>query len=60
MVQAENVQEGRMQIVHMNLVLHCGVAEFVGGPVGDARFDAPACEPCCETARVMITSVAAL
>ena len=60
MIQAEDVQEGRMEVVHVDFVLYCDAAEFVGGAVGDARFDATACQPCCKTARVVVTSIAAL
>ena len=60
MIQAKEVQEGRMQIVHMNLIFHGSITEFIGGTIRSPRLDSTSCQPCCETTRVVVTSIAAL
>ena len=60
MVDAELVQDGGPKVIHGADIGDGAVAEFVGGSVGDAAFDASASEPEAETERVVVATVAAL
>ena len=43
-VEAEQVHDGGLQIVHVDFVLHDGEAEFIGLAIADAVLHAAACE----------------
>src|SRR5579872_1441693 len=58
-VQAQQVEDGRVDVPDMHRVLHDVVAEVVGLAVRDARLDARAREPVDEAARVMVAPVVA-
>ena len=60
MVEAQQVQDGGVQIVDVHLVLDGRVAEVVGRPVGLAPLDAAARHPGRETARAMVAPLAVL
>ena len=57
-VEAQRVQDRRVQVVHVDLVLHGLVAEVVGGAVGEAGFDAGPCQPLREAGRVVVAPAA--
>ena len=59
-VQAEQVQDGGVQVVHVDLVGDGVVAELVGRAVGEARLHAAAGEPDGEALGVVVAPVAAL
>ena len=44
-VHSEQVQEGGVKVVDADSLVHCLVANFVGGPVDVSRFDPTACHP---------------
>jgi hypothetical protein len=56
-VDSHDVQDRRLQVVHVDRVLGDVVAEVVGRAVGEARLDAAARHPAGEAARVMIAAV---
>ena len=60
MVEAEQVQDGCLQIVKVNAVLGGVVAVVVRTAVGDARFDSRSGEEKCHRVRIVIASVAPL
>lgn len=43
-VEAELIEDGRVEVVHVDLILNGFETEIVGGAVGDAAFDASAGE----------------
>ena len=45
MIEAELVENRRVQIVHVNFVLHGEMAEFVRGPERKAGFHTPTRQP---------------
>lgn len=57
MVEAEEVEHGGVEIVHVEAVGHGGVADFIGRAVGVAGFSAAAGEPGGEATRVMVAAV---
>ena len=60
MVQAQQVQDRGMQIVHVDFVGDGFESQFVGGPVCDAAFEAASGQPGGKTLGVMITAIGAL
>ena len=56
-VDAHQVHDGRLEVVHMHRVLDDVVADLVGFTVGDAGTDAAAGHPVGETARMMVAPV---
>ena len=60
MVQAEDVEDGGVEVVDVDFVLLGEVAVVVGGAVGDAALHAAAGHPHGEAFGVVIASVAAL
>ena len=56
MVEAEQVQDGRVQVVDVDLVLDGVVAELVGRAVDDAALEAAAGHPHREAERVVIAA----
>jgi hypothetical protein len=57
-VEAHQVQNGRLQVVDVHLVLDGLIAEVVGGAVGHAAFDAAAGEHRRKAVDVMVAPVA--
>ena len=55
-VEAEQVQDGGVEVVHVDLVLRGLVAEFVGRAMGEAGFHAGAGEPDGEAVRVVVAA----
>ena len=55
-IESEQMQQRRVQIVHVDLVLHDVETEFVGFAESDARFDAAAGHPHRERLRMMIAA----
>ena len=53
-VDPQQVEESRMEIMHMNRIAHDIVAIFVSLPHGLTRLDAPTGKPHAEATRVMI------
>ena len=60
MIEAEEVEHGGVEVVHVEAVGDGGVADFIGGTVGVAGFGSPAGEPGGEAARVVVATVLAL
>ena len=56
MIETEQSQNRRVQIVDMNLVLHGGGSEFVGRSVNGSALHSTAGEPCAEGLVVMIAA----
>jgi hypothetical protein len=56
-IEAEQVQYGRMQIVHVRLVFDRLKAEIVRGAVGYPAFNAPAGQPDRKTVGIVIAAV---
>src|SRR5260221_434204 len=59
-VEAQEVQDGGVQVVHVDLVLHGLVAELVGRSEGVAGLDAGAGEPDGEAVGVVVAAGAVL
>src|SRR5262249_50834025 len=59
-IEAEQVQDGCVQVVDVDLVLDGGVAELVGGAVYLPALDAAAGQPRRKTARAVIAALAVL
>ena len=59
-VEAELVEDRRVKVVHVDLVLHGEVPELVGLAVGEAGFETTAGEQNGETRRVMVAAGAVL
>ena len=59
-IESEQVLHGRPQIVNRADILDRIVAEFIGGAVGRAAFDAAAGQPHAESERIVISSVRGL
>src|SRR6266516_2991649 len=55
-IQAEEMKDSRMQVMHVDLVLDGEVAVLVGLPVPDASLDSSAGQPHRETERVVIAA----
>lgn len=55
-IESQLVKEGGVQVVHMHLVLHGVVSEFIGGAVTESGFEAATGQPHGETARVVVAS----
>lgn len=58
-VESQQMQQRRIQVVHMHRVLCHVETEFVGRSIGNARFDTSTREPQTETAVVMVSAVIA-
>lgn len=59
-INPEEVQDRRVEVVHAHLVLDRKVAELVRCTVGIAALDASASQPQSESIRVVVATVAAL
>lgn len=59
-IEAEEVEHGGMEIVHVEAIGDGGVTDFIGGTVGVAGFRAAPGEPGGEAARVVVAAVLAL
>ena len=44
-IDSHEVENGRVEVVDVDFVLHGGEAKFVGGAVGHASFDSPSGKP---------------
>src|SRR5438046_6013113 len=55
-IEAEQVQDGRVQIVHVNLVLDRLETEFVRRAINRAAFHSPAGEPHAESVRIVVAA----
>ena len=60
MIEPHQMQNCRVQVVHVDFVLHGVIAEFVGLAVRDARLDSATGQPDREAVRVVISTVFAL
>ena len=60
MIEAEEVEQGGVEVVHVEAVGDGGVADFIGGAMGVAGFGAAASEPGGKAARVVIAAVFSL
>ena len=58
-IEAEQVQDGGVQVVDVDFVLGGVEAEFVGLADGDARFHAAAGQPHGEAVRMMVAAIVA-
>ena len=58
-IEAELVEDGRVEVVDVDFVLDCVKAEVVGLAVVDTAFDAAAGEPHGEGVRVVIAAISA-
>ena len=56
-VEAEGVEEGGVEVVHVDRVFHGAVTEVVGGAVGESTPDAAAGHPDGENVRVVVTAI---
>ena len=56
MVEAELMQDGGMEVVHVHLALHGVVTVFVGITIGKTRFEAASGKANGKTIRVMIAA----
>ena len=56
MIEAEEREDGCVQVVDMDFVLHGFRAEFVSGAVSLAALDATACDPCAHCAAVVVAA----
>src|SRR5689334_15080741 len=56
-IDSQLIQDCGVEIVNMNWVLHCVVAEFISSAKSNPRLDASTCHPHCETVRVMVPPV---
>src|SRR5690348_15000589 len=59
-VEAEQVQDGGVQVVDVDLVLDRGIAELIGGTVYLPALDAAAGQPTTETARAVVAAFTVL
>src|SRR5436190_848174 len=50
MIETEDLQDGRVQVMHMNFILHRGPAKFIRCAVDGSTFDASASQPHAEAA----------
>src|SRR6185295_15260267 len=57
MIEAEEVQQSRMQIMHVHFVLGSGKAEFVRRAIDDATLQPSARQPSREAVRIVIAAV---
>src|SRR5213593_782271 len=55
-IEAEQVQDGGVQVMNMDLVFHRAIAEFIGGPEGLAAPDATAGQPNAKRPAVMVAT----
>ena len=55
-IEAQLMEDGGVEVMHMNLPLHCMVAIGVSVPMGDPRFESPSSKPDREPVRIMITA----
>ncbi len=55
-IEAQEVEDGGVKVVHVDFVLDGFVAEFIGGAVGEAGFDAAAGEPGGEAEGVVVAA----
>ena len=60
MIEADQMQDGGVQVVDVDFLFHGGAAELVGGAVDDAALDAAAGQPHREALAVVIAALAAL
>ena len=60
MVEAEEVEHGGVEVVHVEAVGDGGVADFIGRAMGVAGFGATAGEPGGEAARIVVAAVLSL
>src|SRR5262245_57726566 len=58
-IEPEQVQEGGMQVMHMNRLVDGLESKLVGGAVRDAALDAAAGQPKAKPIRIMIAAVGA-
>ncbi len=59
-IEAEEVEEGGVEVIHVDFVFDGFVAELIGGAVVDAGFDAAAGHPNGKTFGIVIAADAAL
>ena len=59
-IQAQQVQDRRVQVVHVHSTLNRLVTDFVGLAVAEARLDSTACQENREAAGIVIPAVVAL
>ena len=57
MVDAHQVQKGRVEVMHMDLILHRGKPEFVGRSIGHPTSNATTSEPYRKTMVVMVAAL---
>ena len=55
-IESQQVKQGGVEIVHVNLVLDCLVAELVGCAIGEAGLDATASQPGREPLGIVIAT----
>lgn len=60
MIQAEQVEDGGVEVVHVKFVFNGHVSPFVGGAVGIAGSNAAAGQPDGEASRIVIAPVVVL
>ena len=60
MIQSENVEDRRVQVVHVHLVFHCRVTKFICQAVGNAGLHARTGQPRGEPTRVVIATIGVL
>src|SRR5205814_6208804 len=58
-IEAQQVKNRRVQIMHMHTVLNGVVSEFIGGAMNDAAFYTAASQPHAEPKAVMIPALGA-
>ena len=56
MIEPQAMENGGLQIVHVNWIFRCLESQIVGFPDRDARADAAPCQPHREAVGVMITA----
>lgn len=59
-VQAEQVEDGGVEVVHVEFVFNGLISPFVGGAVGMAGSDAAAGQPNGESLRIVVAAVVVL
>jgi len=59
-VEAEEVEHGGVEVVHVEAAGYGGVADFIGCAMGVAGFGATAGEPGGKAARIVVAAVLAL
>ena len=56
-IEPEQVEDRRMQVMDLDLILHNFIAVLIGGAVDGAAFDAAAGQPATESIRIVVAAI---